>query len=405
MSLVFSQSIFFHHLDLSASSVERHLTELNDDSLLSNYEFEFSGIAWFVETSTRIDLQDLTSKSFDDFHLKKFIASLREEGIDIKSISIEHAPATPDMKLDVNGAITIGERPTIDVVKIYGIAIGAALLTVVVGVMLYRRNGSIDAFYSEEEFSFSNELDFRVIEPSSLNNGSNSTSFRDNKSQQIYNVRYSSFSEDGDFSSESSFNGEGEMPAHKRNSFGVDLLYSVHTALPTYPVNSDSLEKKGRSHRKKSKRGESLSGSSSPDSGTALNKKDNSQVSRDRGGRVMTGTLIEFPAYDETHEKTIVARGDPFRIQNTVSDFGGQVQYQHDENQIAHQQPIRAYRHSLKGNVKNRTTPDLLSNYVSHIEPQRYPQQGMQPQYHDSSENSSDTSDIDDSDSKGYMFI
>ena len=289
MSIVYSQNIFFHHLILSASSTERLLQQSNEKFEISSHKFVFTGLAWFIESARPVNLHDMTLKSFNDFHLTQFVGSLREANVDVISISIEHDSL--EKKIMINPESET--KSSMNIAKVYAIAVFAALLTVVVGIMIYRREGSIDAHYDEDEFSFNNNLEFQIVEPSSLNNGTNSTGFPDMRSEeQMQDLRYESFSDDMEESSESS------ISYHEENIF-ESKIYDVQNALPPYPVENQVRNKRRRSRHKHKKKGERIrTKEPKHEFEYYLNEIDNVATNAGQSqNEVPTGKLIEFPIY------------------------------------------------------------------------------------------------------------
>jgi len=353
MSIIFSQNIFFYQMQLTAS--RRRKLQISE-----SYIFEFSGTVWFVGTATSTDIYGLTKQAFSGSQLTAYIDSLLQEGIDVANVSFQHSLDAADPQ--GSQAMQEGKTTNINIVKTYAIALAAALLTVIVAVMIYRRQGTVDPLYTEEEFSFDNNLEFEVIEPSSLNNGTNSTSFPETRSQQLKRIRYNSFSDDDN----SSFECKSEKYASTLDSFNEEYLYNVDDALAVFTESNDKKEE----HEHRSEQSRNIENTSDYKFQTNLSRANPSnKKSSNESDKIITGRLIEIPSSNDALSASTLSNNEIFRKrddQNTASEYRDYLSEEHefysqDEQVGNHNSTDTRQMHGTGGTGKD--VREILASY------------------------------------------
>ena len=164
LSVVFSQNIYFHHLDLQI--LETNLNRKLEFSTPKSSFFTFDGSAWFIdEKFIPKDIQTLVARSFDDYYLTSYVGQLRSSGIDAMSIYVDSSSHTSSLT-STGDMLVVEEIDESRPRNLQGIFIGFSLVVcvvILVSYTLYQREVTgIDPNYVENEDGRI-DLEFEIV--------------------------------------------------------------------------------------------------------------------------------------------------------------------------------------------------------------------------------------------------
>jgi len=155
MSVVFSQNIYFHRLDLMIENSKRKRSlQRRDDGM-----FVFSGSAWYIERKfIPVDLQSYIDESFDDYYIQSYTGALRLHGIDIMSIEVGATLASGNNA--VNSSIPQQKKRKLPKIATVFIIFAASFCVIVfIFYMMHQRDRTgIDYDFDDEDDDYSDEF-------------------------------------------------------------------------------------------------------------------------------------------------------------------------------------------------------------------------------------------------------
>lgn len=257
LKFMYSNNFYFDRLTLTAiKEKRRELSVITDDIERGNYDlsFAFTGTSWFF--AKYVDIYHLTAEAFRGTNLIKFTESVLNSRIGVTGIYVELSWPHTDNSLKNIGTTSM-ETPQAHIGRIAVIASTACILTMLVGVMIYRSHGHIDPNYTECDTDGSANLEFQVVEPSSLDSSAGFTESIENAAS----LRYSSYS-----SSQDENNADRGKNTFSRNHTEQDTVVSGdllglgdRPVEETYPLTVDNLGKNNLGNNFISRRNEDIS--------------------------------------------------------------------------------------------------------------------------------------------------
>ena len=173
MSLVFSQNVYFHKLDLDLLRAERHRDLSSQHPTKSssslNIVFTIDGSAWFMtKANISSDLRKLIERSFDDFYLTSYVGTLRTSGINAVSVHVDSSasPQNENTMGNIDQLNQLKRRKPIQALTVSISFVSVVCLVAFVSYMLYQREVTgIDHSYTHEDEELDDKinLEFEIV--------------------------------------------------------------------------------------------------------------------------------------------------------------------------------------------------------------------------------------------------